>query len=149
MGLPTLGHYDRAKVALGNAGLDFTLEVLRAAAESNVYAVLENPFTSMLWDMPEIKSFTQEYSPIFDVVDFCQYGTPWRKRTALMSVCGQSLDLRVCAGAPGQCSRSSRPHVRLTGRDPRGVFWTLRAQPYPPQLTEEVARKIAGFFTAW
>ena len=93
--------------------------------------------------------------------DFCQDGTPWRKRTAFLAaqlhhVASRTVDynapnmrdfkapltrkslieaaMRTCDGH-GTCTRSHRPYQLLRGIQPSsGRFFTIVAEPYPRKL---------------
>ena len=103
-----------------------------------------NPLSSMAWLMPPIQRFLRTYSPHIIHLDYCQFGEPWRKPTQLLF---NYLDLSSvalqCQPFHSNCSHSKRPHLRLAGRDEKGVFWTLRAQPYPTELTDKIAALVA------
>ena len=143
-GLPDLSFADKNKVDTGNALLYFTIRLLRLCEKYRIPYVLENPLSSMAWLMPPIQRFLRTYSPHIIHLDYCQFGEPWRKPTQLLF---NYLDLSSvalqCQPFHGNCSRSKRPHLRLAGRDEKGVFWTLRAQPYPTELTDKIAALVA------
>ena len=75
------------------------------------------------------------------VTDFCMYGKPWRKRTAIMYVNVDLSELNDyrCTGVNG-CSRSGRPRVVLKGKDGKGQFLTKIAEPYPKLMCSIIAR---------
>jgi len=73
------------------------------------------------------------------ITDYCGFGTPWRKRTALMSV---HLDLRSCVRrctGKGTCSFSCKKHVQLVGQH-NGQFLTRVAEPYPAGLCRSICQ---------
>ena len=43
--------------------------------------VLENPLTSMLWDVPEVQKIEASANVHARVSDLCAFGTPWKKPT--------------------------------------------------------------------
>ena len=47
--------------------------------------MIENPHSSRLWCMPAFKHARSIRHVEFNWTDFCQDGTPWRKRTAFLS----------------------------------------------------------------
>ena len=143
-GLPHLRSADQRKVETGNRLLLFTIRLLVLCEYYRVPYVLENPQSSMAWSMPPIISFIKKYHPYLIHLDYCQFGEPWRKPTQFMY---NFLDLSTlalqCAPINQRCSRSKRPHLHLAGQDEHGVFWTLRAQPYPLELTDKIAALVA------
>lgn len=143
-GLPQLSSRDQKKLSTGNRLFSFTLRLLTLCSEYRVPFVLENPKSSLAWNMPPLSKFSYKYKPQTIVLDYCQFGEPWRKPTKFLHnfIDLSSLALQ-CHPVNDRCSRSKRPHIRLTGLDDRGVFWTLRAQPYPRELTEKIAALVA------
>ena len=118
--------------------------MLELAVERNIPFVLENPLTSRMWLMPSLSRFISKSGARFSQVDYCQYGTDWRKPTGLLHWHSRNLEqiLKVCQPHRGVCSCSNRQHVRLVGRDATGTFWTLRAQPYPITFCKDIARHV-------
>ena len=52
---------------------------------------------------------------------------------------------KTCAGRAGVCSRTLRPHLQLSGRDPVSrKLWTQIAEPYPRNLSESLAYALLG-----
>jgi len=94
--------------------------------------------------MPSLRAFIQKYTVKSVTLDFCQYGEPWKKPTAVI---GNFWDLsplhRKCGTIKNKRSRTQRPHTALAGCDSSGCFWTLRAQPYPWPFAEVVATNAA------
>ena len=105
--------------------------------------VLENPYSSFLWKIPQIASLASASDAKQITVDLCAYGTAWRKRTHLLfrHVASSSLQIfagRMCAGR-GLCSFSNKKHVELTGPHPTlGIPWTRVAQPYPKKFARDL-----------
>ena len=135
LGLPNLSGSDQRKVELGNALMRFSAKIFRMCMSLNIPVVLENPHTSRLWLAPPIRHLLHHSQTEYFATDFCQDGTPWRKRMGLLSF---GLDLRYavrrCAAAPGICSRTGLRHQHLEGIV-NGQFRTLAAQPYPLGLS--------------
>lgn len=143
-GLPNLGRNDARKLTEGNKLFNFTMQVLHLCQQHHVPYVLENPLTSFAWSMPPLVKFADRFHVHFCDLDFCCYGEVWKKPTRLMY---QFIDISPlalrCKGSFLRCSNTKRPHIALAGRDSSGVFWTLRAQPYPLPMTyafAEIAR---------
>ena len=76
-----------ARVEDGNQLLRHMCRWCRLAAKKGVWWVIENPTSSRLWRMPEIQDLISRTNAYFIVLDFCQYGTPWRKRAKLLTNC--------------------------------------------------------------
>ena len=142
-GLPGLSEADKKKVATGNRLLHFTVRLLTQCVKHSVLYVLENPNSSMAWDMPPLKRFLQSHHPFSFVLDYCQFGEPWKKPTRLLANFDLSPIALRCNTVDDRCSRTKRPHVALAGLDSSGIFMTLRAQPYPIELTEKIASLVA------
>jgi len=147
-GLPCLSTKDQQKVSEGNALFFFTLRVLQTCIQYNVPFVLENPLSSMAWELPPLVELVHSANCLFCDLDYCQYGESWKKPTRLMY---NFLDIsslsKRCCGSYNQCSSTNQPHVRLLGIGPNNVFMTLLAQPYPWQLCHDfaqVARALRG-----
>ena len=82
----------------------------------------------------------------WQTTDYCQDNIPWRKRTGLATWCFPELARACthCVGKHGICSRSSRPHIQLSGVGKQGMFMALRAQPYPRPLCNRIAKAIVA-----
>jgi len=109
-----------------------------------VPAYIENPLTSRLWIFPEIQALVSSGAARLHRIDFCQFGTPWKKGTRLLEVHDPSLSsaLRVCTRSDGPCCRAGKPHITLQGVDAQGVFRIARAEPYPKKLCAALAKHI-------
>ena len=143
-GLPNLSPSDQKKVDVGNALLLATIDLAEYCVEHNVPFAAENPASSRAW-------LVKNWQPLFDrgasfaYVDYCQYGMPWKKRTALLHWGFPELAaLKSCSGVRGLCSRHNKPHQLLKGRDEHGVFYTFRAQEYPHKLVDSLSDTIVS-----
>ena len=82
-GLPNLDSNNQSKVDDGNRFAVVTaigLEIGRAAGS---YGIAENPWRSFLWSQPPIIVATKRLALEDYILDFCQFGEPWQKRTRL------------------------------------------------------------------
>ena len=144
-GVAGLSRTDWRKVKQGNLLMYFTIRLIRLCDAFEIPYVLENPSSSRAWTMPPMQNMIQQYRPQFVNLDYCQYGEQWKKPTTLIF---KFLDLQPlavkCTGVNGYCSKSKRPHIPLTGRDTDGIFWTLKAQPYPLTFSSAVAHIVAN-----
>ena len=114
---------------------------MRACIKSGLAVIIENPATSRLWLLPELKKLEQQYRGLTSLADFCGYGTPWRKRTRFMYWNLPQMEFKRCSGM-GICSYSHRKHIILQGKDPSGVFYTRRAQAYPVPMCDTLAADV-------
>eukprot|EP00438_Fugacium_kawagutii_P017033 Skav221328 [mRNA] locus=scaffold1437:51466:51993:- [translate_table: standard] len=143
-GLPDLSRGDYKKLQTGNALFLFTLRILRICDELHIPFIVENPESSMAWDVPVMREFISTTSSHECNLDFCMYGELWRKPTKLVyKFIDISMLARKCTSTNNKCCRTHRPHIALKGVSPCGKFWTLLAQPYPEQLTAAFARALA------
>lgn len=124
---------------LGNNLARFSFRVFKLCVLFEVPVALENPSTSRLWLLPMVRRLLKNNNASFVTTDYCQDGTPWRKRTKVLFA---HVDLsqfgRLCTGRRGICSRSLQCHVQLVG-SLNGQFLTLIAQPYPKNFCRRVA----------
>lgn len=112
-GTPWCSPLQQFKNQQGNQMLAFILLMVWACSETGVLFLVENPDGSWLWRQRDKKLTWQplltKFPDIGDLrLDFCRFGTAWRKRTRF----------RCNFGAAGQkifCQCSS-PHVVLRGR---------------------------------
>ena len=118
-----------------------------ACIAGSIFFLVENPDSSWMWRQKR-KDLTWDGVFAADPkagdlrLDFCRFGTPWRKRTRFrcnLDVVGQRI---LCA--------CRQPHVILRGRcQAKGVNYTKLAEPYPRRLCGALASAIlssAGFF---
>ena len=77
--------------------------------------------------------------------DFCQYGTSWRKATAVLTNGNIGYWECRCAGVGGRCSRTGRPHRLLEGKLADGRFLTSIAEVYPRGFVANAALMIDAF----
>ena len=86
LGLPSLWRLgDIQAVNSGNRLMRFSAQVLRACLNARVPATLENPRLSRLWLCPPIASISRLRAFSFHIVDFCMFGTAWKKPTGILS----------------------------------------------------------------
>lgn len=105
-------------VLLGNRCFRSCLRIMEWLDEAQIPYILENLATSKAWYLPPMLAHLQKSHINLVVADFCQFGTPWKKRTKFM--CGniEAADLhrlaKVCSGR-GICCRTKKTHFQLTG----------------------------------
>ena len=138
-GVPNLSKADQERILLGNLTMRSSAKMINVARRSGTVCVLENPFSSLLFYAPPIARIAPKASRL--VVDFCRFGTRWRKRTMLLvwNAGDVSEHSRLCQGRKGICSQSGKHHLILKGLDPSSHMpWTKIAEPYPPRLCHHV-----------
>eukprot|EP00438_Fugacium_kawagutii_P035192 Skav232767 [mRNA] locus=scaffold1229:242985:248589:- [translate_table: standard] len=144
-GLPGLGFADRKKVHEGNLLLAFLLRVLHACQQYSIPYMVENPASSMLWNMSTVTRFCCQYSPYYLTLDYCAYGEHWKKPTSILFNFIHLHPLaKRCAGHHNKCQFTHKPHIALQGRDKNGTFLTLVAQPYPWMLVRDIAALVSS-----
>ena len=130
------------KVQAGNACFEAAFELIFQFNKHNVPWILENPASSKCWFLDPIRQLLEDPRCTLITLDFCVFGTPWKKPTSLLCFNLDSQDLqrlqRRCRGTSGICSRTQKPHWQLSGSF-RGQNWTKIAQPYPRQLCRHIA----------
>lgn len=148
-GLPGLNEKDQLKVDVANQLLVYLLQLCKYAHRRRVPFYIENPLTSRLWKMPEMKQIMSLSHSDTVELDFCQYGEAWRKSTRLLVSRHpdlRSVGKRCCFGRGYVCSATGRRHQQLTGatKDESGksLFWTAKAQAYPKRLVRSLASSI-------
>eukprot|EP00959_Pyramimonas_sp_CCMP1952_P228678 4781027-Pyramimonas_sp.AAC.1 len=113
----------------------------RECNKCHVPWVLENPRTSRLWLVDEIRILERKASSV--VLDYCMYGMPWRKCTRFVGTLpGLESWGRRCTGRV--CRRTGHRHQALEGKDPSGAFWTRRAEPYPTSLCNAISSSVVA-----
>ena len=142
LGLPNLRPGDATKVKIGNILLRFSVKMLRKAKDLFIAFTLENPARSRLWICPPMRSFLRLRGVQEAVVEFCAFGTRWRKSTKFVGVhvSFDSLSACRCLGAKrGLCKFTGKPHIALSGQTASGEWWTRIAEPYPRRLCQKLA----------
>ena len=135
---------DAEKIQSGNQLLSWTFLMVCILNFWQLPWVVENPWTSRAWKTSPFRHLCSSMATLHQV-DYCQYNMPWRKSTGLMTSLfpGLTKILRCCATRNGRCSATHKRHITLSGKDSQGVYWTLRAQPYPKALCRDIAVSLA------
>ncbi len=108
-GLPGLRPCDQRKVLRGNECLYFCCRLAWACLLGLVPLILENPWTSWAWKLASMVQLFRNPYARFTRIDFCQFGTPWRKSTGFLTLfCVTDAIERTCSGKV--CSVSRKPH---------------------------------------
>ena len=131
-GKPNLTEHMAEKVARGNQHAEFLLNLLLIFFSKDLAYWLENPDGSFLWLLPQwlfsgLCAQDQAYR-----FDQCRYGTPWRKRTRILT--------NTCLKGMRELCCGDRSHLQLRGHSSaHRVCWTRVAQTYPAQLCSDLA----------
>lgn len=150
MGLDSLRPSDELKVREGNMFLRFCCQVCHLCILLHIPFILENPATSRAWLCPPLQAVMRKKGVSFVDVDYCAFGTRWRKRTRFLfyGVDLSHLAVYKCQGSKrGVCKFSGLPHLALMGVNEAGQFMTKVAEPYPPQLCVLIARALLDWHT--
>lgn len=134
-GLPQLTAAGRRQLELGTALARATVELVLAAIASGIGFSLENPLTSMLFQWPPMRKIMELPGVYVIDLDYCRYGTPWRKPTRIITNVSALIPLGV------RCLGDHR-HQELRGRAPDGRLWSRIACPYPAALCAAYAEKV-------
>ena len=136
---------DRESLRLGNATMRATLVLIKCFEECKVPWCLENPASSNMWHVPQLKKLLKEKHIRLVEIDQCSFGQPWRKRTKLLfSRCDpqdlESFEQRHKCHGRRRCDFSGREHLQLTGSGPDGKPLTRKAQTFPSKMCRALAR---------
>ncbi|CAK0897173.1 unnamed protein product [Prorocentrum cordatum] len=124
------------RVRDGNALAQAAISICYACLASGTGFSLENPRTSMIWDLPDMaKLLTMDGVRVVEMV-YCAFGARWKKPTRILTNV-QALEELEC-----KCSQD-HDHQELRGRDSQGRLWTRLAAVYPPRLCKAYASCVA------
>ena len=132
LGLSNLRPGDAVKVRIGNVLMRFTSRVLLLALQLHVPFTLENPSRSRLWLCPPIRYLMRRRNVTVNLVEFCAFGTRWRKSTMFLSMwmCLDVLQQHRCIGSKrGTCRFTGMAHIPLSGQTESGAWRTKIAEP--------------------
>ena len=143
-GVPNLPPHEQNRVEVANVVMKACLTLLIALHKQGLPWILENPASSKMFFLPELVKLAADDNVTSVVVDFCQFGTDWKKPTMFLfgnfdPVDLESLASNRCRPHRGMCCRTGKKHVILTGNGPGGIPWTRVAQPYPPKISKKIS----------
>jgi hypothetical protein len=134
-GLANLSGKMLEKVLLGNAHAIWASSLIQLCRELKIHYWVENPDGSFLWLLPEFLQLGSNQSEQLCRLDYCNFGTVWRKRTRFLTSCH-------LAGQVWWCSRDHR-NVHLKGwNKQKHCAWTRFAQTYPRALCKILATAL-------
>eukprot|EP00438_Fugacium_kawagutii_P014515 Skav224400 [mRNA] locus=scaffold2452:244095:248198:- [translate_table: standard] len=127
----------KTKIEEGNSHAAWLGSVIRWCILHRLPYWCENPDGSFLWLHPAFASLPYNAASRYMRVDFCHFGTPWRKRARFL--CSGRL-----VGVRKLCKRDHK-HKILQGRA-RGAkaCWTKIAEPYPKALCSYLAWAVCS-----
>lgn len=132
-GLDSASDKMKIKIEEGNQMALWFFAFLEFCLKQGLQIWMENPATSFMFRLPEWQALLQRWPSVQPwLVDYCRYGTRWRKRTKFYTdgLLGGRRDLCRCG----------KPHQLLRGRSAtHKKSWTAVAQPYPKHVCEELA----------
>ena len=126
-GFDTVSPEMKRKIAEGNSHSQWLAKLIKICLAKGIKYWVENPDGSFLWLQPEWMSMRRSVRESFFRVDFCTFGTPWRKRTRFLTNGRLSHVKRLC--------NRQHQHLVLRGRSKKHqACWTKVAEPYPRRL---------------
>ena len=125
-GMPGMRASMRAKVRLGNSMATWVAKLARLCLSLGIPFWVENPRFSWLWRLRVWRRLAARVGGW--TVDYCRFGTPWRKSTFFCT----NLEI---SGACTGCRCGAR-HLVLRGQGPGSVPWTRIAEPYPAGVAD-------------
>ena len=133
-GVPWCSPLQQQKCKDGNSHCRWYARLVRLCSAHKVVFSIKNPCGSWFrkqkcWGTLRTDSW-QDFG-----VDYCRFGTRWRKRTRFRT--------NSCLGSEKVFCRCARPHVQLRSHcRRRGVLYTKLAEPYPRKLCELLSLAI-------
>ena len=136
-GAPWVGGKMRTKIQMDNQHSAWVVKVVKLCVSMGILFWVENPFGSLLWAQPEWDELQPTLHDRCFRVDFCRYGTPWRKRSRFFVG-----EMHPLSGLKNFCE-GSHQHVLLRGRAKgEPACMTKLAQPYPRKLCGQLAHSV-------
>jgi len=121
-GLSGLSAKDKKTLRIANLLTRSTFKIITSCCRAGIRVSIENPHNSLLWRCTAYQQWIQKFNVNSVVVDYCQFGEPYRKRTRLVTydpefLLDDSFLEPLRRSCPG-CS-ASHSHVNLSGWRPR------------------------------
>jgi len=127
-GRPDVSANMQAKIAEGNSFALWMFSLLRLGMMLKLAVWLENPASSWMFRLPEWRKLEEEFPEMkFWVVDYCQFGAEWRKRTKIATNSRLGGQKHLCRGGHqhrllrGRCRHAKQSWTRVAQAYPRGV----------------------------
>ncbi|CAK0850468.1 unnamed protein product, partial [Prorocentrum cordatum] len=144
-GLPSL-HPEGAdfqKVKWGNLHARLTISFCVLCCQCFVPWSVENPALSYAWQLPPMLPLLQRRQVTTQVIEYCRFGTPWRKSTRIAAFLLDLAPLAKFRCTGPVCVLTGQRHQELSGKDASGRFRTRLAEAYPRKLCSTLARAYA------
>ena len=84
-GRPDLSPEETDRVQKANSLYRITAEIWTFCLQHDILAVIENPYRSFFWHLPEIAAILQDERAVLVRCDFCMFGGKRLKKTALLA----------------------------------------------------------------
>ena len=135
-GLPGLSKEMKKKVRAGNSFARWCAHLIKRY-HTRLWFWVENPQLSWFWRLPCIQCILcRRHVGAFLQLDYCRFGTPWRKRTRFFTNLRSLMNVQCfCLGG--------HDHLLLQGASPSGAPWTKVAEPYPQGVAKVLALSVA------
>lgn len=125
----------RLKVRDGNSHSIWLASLVCLAISLGIQYWVENPDSSFLWIQPEWEGLPGQAAYNYFKVDFCTYGTPWRKRTRFLTNGRLANVRRLCPETMFMCCcGEGRNNIRLHGQRWQNLILEDFVQSLPIQL---------------
>ena len=126
------------KVETGNEMSIWFFSFLRRALELHLTCWIENPGGSWMFKLPEFLKLLSDFDTFLPwLVDYCRFGTKWRKRTKIFSNTALGGMKTLC-----KCPKDKK-HLLLRGRSKADrMNWTRVAQAYPRGVSKAISFAI-------
>ncbi len=136
LGVPNLSSKMQSKIDAGNSMAIWCFSLLDLCLTQGVPCWLENPAMSWMFRIPMWFELEAKHKNLRSwVVDYCRYGTKWRKRAKIWSSTCLGGFKTLCAG----CLQ----HQLLRGRSSlHRMNWTRVAQAYPKGVSRCIAKAV-------
>ena len=134
-GVPWASQKQKKKNRDGNRMLKFVIIIASVFLEEGLHFWVENPWGSWMWRQKGKLSWKKILASgkVGDLqLDYCRFGTLWRKRTKFRTTLHlQNQQCKCCC---------TEPHLQLRGKCPKtGVNYTKLAEPYPSGVANIIA----------
>ena len=131
LGFADMPDKDQQVVRSANIVTKHTMKLLEAANKTGVLCSLEQPWNSVMLHTPDFKKLDHEKC-LRNLVDYCMYSMPYRKRTAIICWSGGNF----LEGVARTCDRTHK-HLFLSnwaGPGKQKEPTKLRSAEYPDEL---------------
>ena len=148
-GLPDLGARPKAVTRLANKVTANTVKLCEHFCSVGTPWSVENPHSSLLWETRAFRKLARIAGINVIVLDFCRYGTPYRKRTRLLTWHPMPERRDYLQPLAARCNCTVK-HVTLSGWGERGqcIPTGKGSSAYPASLCAHWAQTMRVTFAA-